>query len=252
MTNKYDVPFDLPSCICKLEQATSIKAADHCLRDALKEMGFDRFAYTYYGNDFSKGPKLRHSYATPNLREWHEHFHESGYENDDPIAKRVRTSLIPVVWNVHKTLATAHEKFKHQFEESIEWGNCAGVSIPIFGPKNSYSILTLHDNNIENKVANTPLILSLMHQLTIYYHYHLSRVLIEDFYNELAKDLLTEREQQCLTLTAQNHNAEEVASLLKISKRTVNFHIENINKKLKTKNKFESVQLALAKKIIHL
>lgn len=41
---------------------------------------------------------------------------------------------------------------------------------------------------------------------------------------------LTKREQECLRLTAEGFRLEMIAQLLKISKRTVNFHLQNANK----------------------
>lgn len=48
---------------------------------------------------------------------------------------------------------------------------------------------------------------------------------------------LTQRELECLELTAQDLTAKEVGRILKISHRTVEQHIENMKSKLKCRNK---------------
>ncbi len=52
---------------------------------------------------------------------------------------------------------------------------------------------------------------------------------------------LTKREKQCLNFTAKIWRVEKIAKELGISLRTVNFHIQNANKKLGTNNKYQSI-----------
>ena len=52
---------------------------------------------------------------------------------------------------------------------------------------------------------------------------------------------LTRREEQCLKFTAKSWRVEQIAKELKISPRTVNFHIQNANKKLGSQNKYQAV-----------
>ena len=52
---------------------------------------------------------------------------------------------------------------------------------------------------------------------------------------------LTQREKQCLALTAKSWRVDQIAKELKISSRTVNFHLQNANKKIGTNNKYQSV-----------
>ena len=54
---------------------------------------------------------------------------------------------------------------------------------------------------------------------------------------------LTKREQECLLLTAKAWRVEKIAKELKITPRTVNFHIQNANKKLGMNNKYQSAHL---------
>ena len=58
--------------------------------------------------------------------------------------------------------------------------------------------------------------------------------------NSIPSYQLTRREEQCLTFTARAWRVEQIARELKISPRTVNFHIQNANKKLGTHNKYQA------------
>lgn len=54
----------------------------------------------------------------------------------------------------------------------------------------------------------------------------------------------TKREQQCLNCLALNYPLPEIARTLNMTERTVNFHIQNINHKLKVRNKYEAISKA--------
>jgi DNA-binding CsgD family transcriptional regulator len=61
---------------------------------------------------------------------------------------------------------------------------------------------------------------------------------------------LTQRDLQCLALLAKNHTLKSIAENLKITERTVNYHIQKLNKKLGVKNKYQAVAKALQKGLI--
>lgn len=57
---------------------------------------------------------------------------------------------------------------------------------------------------------------------------------------------LTPREVEMLTLLAQGHNNPEIASLLDISRRTVENHRKSINRKLRIRHFRDIIKYALA------
>lgn len=59
--------------------------------------------------------------------------------------------------------------------------------------------------------------------------------------NLLAKNLLTEREMECMNLVSKGNTSKEIANILSIAKRTVDFHIENAVKKMGAANRSQAV-----------
>jgi DNA-binding CsgD family transcriptional regulator len=55
---------------------------------------------------------------------------------------------------------------------------------------------------------------------------------------------LTRREVEILMLVVEGHASKEIADILFISKRTVDFHLDNVYGKLKVKNKLQALQRA--------
>lgn len=57
---------------------------------------------------------------------------------------------------------------------------------------------------------------------------------------------LTKREVEVLTLVIEGKSSKEVAELLYVSKRTVDFHLANIYEKLQVNNRVQAFRRAVA------
>jgi ATP/maltotriose-dependent transcriptional regulator MalT len=55
---------------------------------------------------------------------------------------------------------------------------------------------------------------------------------------------LTRREIEILSLIVEGHSSKKVAELLFVSKRTVDFHLDNIYEKLQVSNRMQALQRA--------
>ncbi len=55
---------------------------------------------------------------------------------------------------------------------------------------------------------------------------------------------LTKRELEILALIVEGHSSKRVADMLFVSKRTVDFHLDNIYEKLQVTNRMQAMQRA--------
>jgi DNA-binding NarL/FixJ family response regulator len=62
---------------------------------------------------------------------------------------------------------------------------------------------------------------------------------------------LNDRELECLTWSARGKTSPEIAAILSLSKRTVNFHIENACRKLNASTRTEAVVRATSGRLIN-
>jgi DNA-binding CsgD family transcriptional regulator len=62
--------------------------------------------------------------------------------------------------------------------------------------------------------------------------------------------VLTPRELEVLTWVKHGRNTSEIASILKISERTVKFHISNIIQKLDAENRLHALVIAIEQKLL--
>ena len=66
------------------------------------------------------------------------------------------------------------------------------------------------------------------------------------------KLVLSNREKDCLVLTALGKTSPEVAEILGISEATVNFHIKNVCRKFGVRSRIHAAAQAVSKRIIHI
>jgi len=63
---------------------------------------------------------------------------------------------------------------------------------------------------------------------------------------------LSTREQEVLTWSKQGKSSWEIAAILNISERTVNFHVKNIMQKLSAVSRTQAVALAIERGLINI
>lgn len=236
----------------ELAQANQLNHCDEALSCYLIKKGISTFSFTYYAYHPNSANKLKYDMCSPNFRVWHEHYLEERYNDIDSTLSFVYTSHLPIYWNLKLQLAQATSDSERKMrQDSIAFGAESGLSIPIHGPQNNFANLLLvqmqkEECNLQDQ--------SLQHELFVaahlYYHYiqtHLlNEIPVKKAYN------LTQREIQCLLLIAKHYSVTQMAQYLELSERTINFHIQKINKKLGTKNKYQSLAKALEQQLLTL
>lgn len=207
----------------------------------LVSFGIRSFAFTYYSGHVKSGRKLIYDCVSTELQDWHHYYLAQQYADVDRTLEENHTMTLPLFWDVKKQLEHAKNKREKRIrEESIEYGIDLGLSIPVHGPNDDFVTLTLHQrkgesglNGYENKQYEW---LSACH---LFFHYLKSIIIIELPVSTI--NPLTKREEQCLLLTAKGWRVNLIAKELNISPRTVNFHIQNANKKFGTNNKYFAI-----------
>jgi DNA-binding CsgD family transcriptional regulator len=224
----------------RLAKATTEKQAETLLQQYLTPFGFTAYAFTYYSGHIKSGRKLRYHYVSEKLKPWHLHYLEQAYADVDRTLEENHSDTLPLFWDVRTQLSLAKNKREQRIRlESIEFGIDKGLSVPVHGPQHDFATLTLHQFRQEKCLAHYET--QQFEWLTatqVFYHYIRKILHFDTTCNTPYK--LTQREEQCLALTAKSWRVTQIAKELKISERTVNFHIQNANKKLGTNNKYQA------------
>lgn len=231
----------------ELSHANTVQQAQKALDHYLVGFGIHHYAFTYYSGHVKTGRQLRYDCVSTALRPWHAYYLEQGYADVDRTLQENQTAVLPQRWDVHQQLKNAKNHRERRIrEESIAFGVDKGLSIPVHGPDGDFVSLTLHQFRDETCLKKSAeLQFEWLAAAQIYYH-AIRKILGLDKSAALPYRL-TKREEQCLMMTAQGFRVEKIAKELNITPRTVNFHIQNANKKLGTNNKYQASYKFLAK-----
>jgi DNA-binding CsgD family transcriptional regulator len=226
----------------QLAAVITLKEAENCLESYLKSYRFKFYAFTYYAGHIRSGRKLRYHCVSKALLPWHAHYLEQAYTDVDRTLEEIHLLTLPFLWDVQTQLAQAKNKRERRIRlESIEFGIDKGLSIPVHGPDHDFASLSLHQCRNETCLSDYLTQQFIWMSAAQLYYHHIRRILLNDKEQTSIDYGLTTREEQCLTLTAKSFRVEQIAKTLKISPRTVNFHLQNANKKLGTHNKYQAI-----------
>ncbi|KTC81345.1 helix-turn-helix transcriptional regulator [Legionella brunensis] len=226
--------------ICsKFVSAKSIEHLNQLVISYFYGQGITSLAFTYYKQHTKSGNKLVYDWVTPQLRAWHEHYLGENYADIDRTLESMEQGLMPIFWDIDCQLTSAKNKRELRMrQESKDFGIHQGLCIPLHGPNGDFVVLVLHQRIHETGLDHWQEKQYAWLAISQCYFHYLRQFLLED--SKFAVKL-TKREQQCLKLTAQNMRIDAIAKLLGISQRTVNFHIQNANKKMGVSNKYLAV-----------
>lgn len=168
--------------------------------------------------------------------QWNAHYEREGYGQIDPTVVHCRESLMPLLWE--------DEVFKQTPQlraDAKSFGLCHGWSQSAQDARGNESILSVaracgpvEIDEFYEKVGQTSWLCNLMHSLLVQMLHPLNSAIPP----------LSEREKEVLDWTAAGKTASEIATILKLSESTVNFHIRNFTSKLGKTNKTSAVAAA--------
>ncbi len=221
------------------EQVQSLLVCDSAadlfqrVTELAREMGFDYCAYGIRMPLPISAPRTEMFNNYP--ADWQAHYQAQSYLAVDPTVARGGRSVLPFVWS-DELFASARDLWEDARAYGLEYGwvqscrDARGIS----------GMLTLaragEDLSAGELRARTPE----MSWLAQTAHFGMARCLTAKLLPE-AEVMLSTREIEVLRWTAEGKTSNEVADILRIAERTVNFHINNAMVKLNANNKTAAV-----------
>lgn len=236
----------------KLKAAQSIDDINIIFQEYLSKHQITTFSFTYYSYYLNSLNKTKYDYATPNFKSWHEHYLSENYEEIDSTLATEHSISLPVFWDLQQQLQNAtSEKEKQMRLDSIAYGAEKGLSIPVHGPQEDFANVLIVQMRGETCLTYWQEIQYELFAAAYYYYFYIKKQLLKT-QKPIEKHQLTQREIQCLVLISKQYPVPLIAKNLHITERTVNYHIQRLNKKLGTKNKYQSVAKAIKLNLIRL
>lgn len=194
-----------------------------------RDLGFD---YCVYGVRLSLPMSNPKTFMVNNYPSaWQALYQAKNYLAVDPTVQHALRSQLPILWTDDLFVPTAE-----LWEDARSFGLRHGWAQSVRDTNGATGMLTLARSNDPLTESELAAKRFKMTWLTQSAHLAMSRGLLPKLLPE-ATAKLSKREIEVLRWTADGKTAGEISSILKISERTVNFHINNVITKLNTTNK---------------
>lgn len=210
-------------------------------------LGFDDILHA---NRCTKSPTHTHKIQmNGGLLLWRKHYEENEYEKIDPLVAYCAQHVIPIHWNSQQFNAPFTQKL---YQDAMDFGLMGGVTFPIHGSLVKASFLSLifsrsqglRDGEIGGLFASG-------HLLACYMHESLQRLTSSQTTQKPKIKPLTAREVQCLSWAAAGKTSWEIGTILRISERTVIFHLSNSVAKIGATNRQHAIVRAITLGLIN-
>ncbi|MDF1796925.1 MAG: LuxR C-terminal-related transcriptional regulator [Coxiellaceae bacterium] len=230
----------------RLKDSTDITTINTVLSHLMQQYRISMYSFTYYGRCINSSSKLKYSHASAAFDIWHQHYINEGYQDVDSTMADLVQNVLPIAWDLQTQLKNSRtEREKQMRLDSIKLGAEKGVTFPLHGPSGEFATFVIVQMQGQQCLDADPLIAYKIFNAARLYFQQIKKQLILQPRNTDNQNL-SEREQQVLSCLIENLSTQQIANTLDITERTVNFHIQRINKKFDTKNKYHSVIKALS------
>lgn len=232
--SKYLVPYN---SFHDLLEADSL---DHLVARAqrlVETLGLDKFVFGGYSALAEPGsdPLILGSYPLA----WQERYRQLQFQSIDPCVRHFRSSLYPVVWTRR---FFADPAALGMLEEARCHGIFSGITCPApLSSLGQFCMSATNGDNIETSSIHMAERVPEIHLLSSFF--------LEAFrgmrHEAQAAVELTKRECQCLSLAANGCRDGDISEKLRISVRTVVFHLNNARRKLRASNRSQMIARAI-------
>lgn len=247
---------DLTDILSDLGSLNSKDAFKRKLDRTFRDFGFNLYCYVGIKGDVSREPSTTRTpddsiFLTNVPVSWTERYLEQSYQDDDPIIRECLSKRLPMPWTERLKKDVRSDREDMVLTDALDFGIRRGLTVPIHGPGGELGIMSLYsDMNDAAFMKALQVKQHDLHVMSIHFHDAVQRKLASG--ESIPKPIpLTEREVEILRWTAIGKTAWEIRSILKISERTVNFHLQNLMGKLGVHNKTHAAAKAMSFGLIH-
>jgi DNA-binding CsgD family transcriptional regulator len=227
-----------------LSKANTVEEIHSACSALCNRFGFDRFQY---------GARLPTSFVKPYFifissyqDEWRTRYLTEGYISLDPAVAHCATHVTPISWEQILPQEKEDELVRRFMGEARDFGLNSGISCPVHSAQGEFAMFSVaSDQNTDRAKSRISDALPVAHLFSAHLH-EAVRKIFEQQALPLKRAQLTEREQQCLLWAAEGKTTWETSQILRISERTVVFHLQNVSQKLNVVSRQQAVARAVS------
>jgi DNA-binding CsgD family transcriptional regulator len=218
-----------------------------------RHLGFDGLSYFSQ----SVSGKSRHEHGTADLFSWttgapawNARYRDHGYAAVDPRLAPSR-QLTPFLWDrVRCSRNAAVERF---LADAVTEGIASGAVIQFRDPLGARIVVAFDSTLASMDEVRIEFVLDRLGTLMLVastLHDWVFAPRIEHLRSRADPQGLSSCEIRCLVLAARGHTSTEIGQMLQIKRRTADFHMHNVIRKLGALNRSEAIGRAVAKGLV--
>lgn len=228
----------------RLATADTVAAAHAACTEVAGALGFSQFLYGLRLPVPLTRPcqLILSGYST----QWRSRYDEQCYMATDPVLQRAIGSPLPVEWD---RVDRSQPRNAQMFAEAAECGLVHGISLPVHGGQGEFSLLSLAGPDALPAAPGARMELA---QRALWFAAHMHEAVrrialqpVPRLRGELPAQL-TARERDCLSYAADGLSAADIGQRLRITERTVVFHLGRCQEKLQAGSRQHAVARAVA------
>lgn len=210
-----------------------------------KQLGFDHFVYALRVPTQLSDARLILIDGYP--ASWVAHYFAQSYYDADPVMAYCAKNVLPIEW--HKLPLDKESASARMMQDAAQFGLKSGVTMPLHGPNGELGILSFSMNRADDAAyAMAKHALPYTQLIAPSLHDAIKR--IHGLDGSLDKPKLSKRELECLRWVGDGKSSWEIAHILNLSERTVNFHINNASTKLSATSRQHAATKAVLQHLI--
>jgi DNA-binding CsgD family transcriptional regulator len=176
-------------------------------------------------------------------RAWREQYDKNSYLAIDPVITRALSTILPFDW---EELDKSDPRVAQLFREAAAHGLRYGFSVPVHGGHGEGGVLSLAraEPALPAALSERQRLFQQAQWFSAVLQTKLRALVFEE--TESTTRPLTPRERDCLRLAAEGQSAQDIARVLRITERTVVFHLNHAEEKLGTTRRQHAVARGVA------
>jgi DNA-binding CsgD family transcriptional regulator len=236
-------PMHCHDFIDSLSQAGSVEAVHEVCAQLCHECDFEQFIF---------GASIPTSFVKPYViiisgypTEWRERYTLENYIQIDPTVVHCAQHHLPLVWQEMERQDPLHARVRGFMEEARDFGLVSGVSFPLHTAQGDFAMLSLASADPHRRSGGRIREAMPFGQLLVAYVHEAVRRIFQQDLLPVTQANLTSREKECLLWVSEGKTAWETSQILRISERTVTFHLQNVVDKLGVVNRQQAIARAV-------
>lgn len=223
-------------------QATSVEGLKKLYAETVESEGYENLIFTSVrGGEVEQLHWLQFPDGYP------EYYFENAWDTIDPILACALRARRPFLWNDAVNEGELSKPQINLLNECNDIGVYSGIAFPFHGPGNQLDILSISRRTAE--AANEES-LGLIHSISTQTWTRFLELTEESRFPKAEDIALTAREIEVLHWAKSGKSYSDIAEILAISRKTIEFHMSNAMNKLGASNKISAVVIAIHRGII--